>query len=359
MTTRIPVTAERPYEVAVGRGVASGVADALGGAERVAVLHPAVLADRADALADMLPAEVTLIEVPNGEKAKRAAVLDGAWRVLAEAGFTRSDAVVGLGGGATTDLAGFVAATWLRGVRYVGVPTTLLAMVDAAVGGKTGINLPHGKNLVGAFWEPAAVFCDLEFLDTLPVADLRSGLAEVVKHGLIADPRTLELVETDPEALLDPASPALAEAVERSIAVKARVVSGDLREATSTADRVGREALNYGHTLAHALERRERYRWSHGDAVAVGLVFAATLARRLGLLSDAEVERHRAALAALGLPTSYDADAWPELRASMNLDKKARGADLRFVLLDGLFRPTVVRAPDEAALAASYAEIGA
>ena len=359
MTVRIPVTAERPYEVRVGRGCAFGLPEALDGVDRVALLHPKALRRQAKALAATLDAETVLVQLPAGEKAKTARVLDAAWRVLAESGFTRSDAVVGVGGGATTDVAGFVAASWLRGVRYVSVPTTLLAMVDAAVGGKTGINLPQGKNLVGAFWEPAAVFCDLEFLDTLPTDLLRGGLAEMAKHGFIGDPRTLELFEDDPAALLDPRSDALAEAVERSIALKAAVVSADLRESTSAGRDVGREALNYGHTLGHAIERREHYRWQHGHAVSVGLVYAAELARVLGLLSDADVARHRAVLQSVGLPTTYEAGAWDDLRDTMNLDKKTRGGDLRFVLLDGIGRPTVVRAPGEEALASAYAAVGA
>ena len=181
----------------------------------------------------------------------------------------------------------------------------------------------------------------------------------MAKHGFIGDDRTLQLFEDSPRALLDPRSPELAEAVERSIAIKAAVVSGDLREATSVGGAIGREALNYGHTLGHAIERREQYRWQHGHAVSVGLVYAATLARNLGLLSDADVDRHREVLASVGLPTGYEQGAWPELRATMNLDKKTRGGDLRFVLLAGVGNPLVVRAPDEGVLAASYAEIGA
>ena len=357
MTTTIRVEAERPYDVLIGRGCAFDLAGTVPDADRVALIHPRDLRHQAEALAASLEAETVLVEVPTGEKAKRTAVLDGCWRVLAESGFTRSDAVVGVGGGATTDLAGFVAATWLRGVRYVSVPTSLLAMVDAAVGGKTGINLAEGKNLVGAFWEPAAVLIDLEFLDTLPADDLRGGLAEMAKHGFIGDARTLELFEGDPAALLDPRGAALAEAVERSIALKAGVVSADLREATSVGAAIGREALNYGHTLGHAVERREQFRWRHGYAVSVGMVYAASLARRLGMLTDADVARHVSVLASVGLPTTYDAGAWDDLRATMNLDKKARGGDLRFVLLDGVGSPTVVRAPDEDVLAAAYADI--
>lgn len=359
MIASVRVAAETPYEVFVGRGCAADLPQALAGADRVAVVHPKALRAQAERLVEDLPAEAVLVEVPSGEKAKTARVLDACWRVLAESGFTRSDAVVGFGGGATTDLAGFVAASWLRGVRYVSVPTTLLAMVDAAVGGKTGINLPQGKNLVGAFWEPAAVYCDLSFLDSLPTDLLRGGLAEMIKHGFIGDLRTLELFEADPAAMLDPHSDALAEAVERSIALKAAVVSGDFREETSVGSNVGREVLNYGHTLAHAIERREEYRWAHGDAVAVGCVYAATLAGTLGLLGADDVARHRDVFASVGLPTTYAAGAWDDLRRTMNLDKKTRGGDLRFVLLEGIGQPVVVRSPDEAALAASYAAIEA
>jgi len=355
--TTIHVSAERPYDVTVGHGAVSRLPDAVAGCDRVAVLHPGVLAGQVAAWTAGVAGEVVPIVVPDGEAAKTAAVLDACWGALADAGFTRSDAVVGIGGGTTTDLAGFVASTWLRGVRYVSVPTTVLAMVDAAVGGKTGIDLAHGKNLVGAFWEPAAVLADLDALATLPADELRSGLAEMIKHGFIADPRTLELFEADPSAMLDPASAALAEGIERSIAVKAAVVSADLREATSVGKSVGRELLNYGHTLAHAIEKREHYSWRHGDAVAVGLNFAATLSHRLGHLDAAGVERHRTILASVGLPTTYDAGAWADLRATMSLDKKARGASLRFVLLDAVADPFVVVAPDEAVLAATYVEI--
>jgi len=357
MSDTVRVTAERPYDVTVGRGVASGLADAVGPASRVAVLHPRVLRRRAEALTATLDAEVTLVELPAGERAKRGRVLDACWRVLAQEGFTRSDTVVGLGGGATTDLAGFVAATWLRGVRYVRVPPPLLAMVDAAVGGKTGINLPQGKNLVGAFWEPAAVLCDLDFLTTLPVDDLRGGLAEMIKHGFIADPGTLEIFEREPSALLDPGSAALAEAVTRSIRVKAGVVSGDLREATSTGTAVGRELLNYGHTLGHAIERRERYRWRHGYAVSVGLAYAAALSHRLGHMDAALLERHRRILGSVGLPVAYERGAWEDLRATMNLDKKTRGSALRFVLLDAVGSAFIAQGPPEDVLAAAYAEI--
>ena len=359
MSTTIRVNTAQPYDVTVGHGVVTGLGEVVGGAAKVAILHPKVLAEQATALAHELDAEVTQIQLPKGEKAKTARVLDSCWKILAEDGFTRTDTIVGLGGGATTDLAGFVAATWLRGVRYVSVPTTLLAMVDAAVGGKTGINLKAGKNLVGAFWEPAAVLADLDFLTTLLVDDLRGGLAEMIKHGFIADPRTLELFESDPQAMLTPGSDALAEAVARSMEVKAGVVAGDLRERTSTGAQVGRELLNYGHTLGHAIERRERYRMRHGYAVSIGTMFAALLSRNLGHADDAFVERHREVFGSVGLPLTYDADAWDELRETMNLDKKTRAGSLRFVLLDAVGVPFIAEAPDEGVLRDTYAELTA
>jgi 3-dehydroquinate synthase len=291
------------------------------------------------------------LPVPRGEAAKEVGVLAGLWSRFAELGVTRSDAVVGVGGGATTDLAGFAAASWLRGVRAVTVPTTLLGMVDAAVGGKTGINIPEGKNLVGAFAPPAGVLCDLATLMTMPRADYVSGLAEVIKAGFIADPRILELVEDDPEGAAGPAGPHTRELVERAVRVKADVVSADLREGGL------REILNYGHTLAHAIEKAEDYRFRHGDAVAIGMVFAAELGRLTGRLDADVVARHRAVLTSVGLPTSYGAEAWPELRDAMRVDKKARGATLRFVVLDGLAEPGRLEGPDEDLLAAAYQEI--
>ncbi|MBA8795101.1 3-dehydroquinate synthase [Friedmanniella endophytica] len=360
MTATVEVSAERPYPVRIGHGLTDEVVAAVAGAERAAIIHPEVCAGAAAELGERLRAtgvEPLLIMVPDAERAKTAAVLADCWTALGRAGFTRSDLVVGLGGGATTDLAGFVAASWLRGVGLVTVSTTLLGMVDAAVGGKTGINTAEGKNLVGAFWEPRAVFCDLDRLTTLPVADLRSGLAEVVKCGFIADPEILDLIEADPDAALDPTAPVVAELVRRSVAVKAAVVSADLREATSTGSAVGRELLNYGHTLGHAIERREGYRWRHGEAVSVGMVFVAELARRAGRLDDATADRHRAVLDRVGLPTGYAADAFDDLLATMALDKKTRGSTLRFVVLEGLARGAILSGPSEDLLRSSYAAV--
>jgi len=350
-TTRIRVGAERPYEVVVGRGLRDELTDTLRGTRTVALLHQPPLVDRAEALrASLAEAGVDAhrVEIPDAEDGKTLAVAGFCYAVFGRIGLSRRDVVVTLGGGATTDVGGFVAATWLRGVRVVHVPTTLLGMVDAAVGGKTGINTDTGKNLVGAFHEPTAVFVDLATLDTLPPAEITAGMAEVVKAGFIADPVILDLIEADPAEAVRPGGEVLAELVRRAITVKAHVVSVDLRESDL------REILNYGHTLGHAIERREGYRWRHGAAVSVGMVFAAELARLAGRLDPATADRHRAILTALGLPVGYDAGALPELVEFMKLDKKTRDGALRFVVLDGLAEPGRLDAPDADLLAAAY-----
>jgi 3-dehydroquinate synthase len=353
--TRITVTGPTAYDVVVGTGVLGQLGGLVGAdTEQVLVVHPASLRDLAKTVEGQLLAAgraVVLAEVPDGESAKTLDAAAALWSHLGRRAFTRSDVVVGLGGGAVTDLAGFVAAGWLRGVRVVQVPTTLLGMVDAAIGGKTGVNTAEGKNLVGAFHPPSGVLCDLDVLTTLPGAELVSGMAEVVKAGLVADPSILEVVEQGGERLLDPGAAALREVVERSVRVKADVVSKDLRESGL------REILNYGHTLGHAIEKVEGFRWRHGEAVSVGLVFAAELAHAVGRLDAGDVALHRRLLSGLGLPTSYDAARWPELLGAMRVDKKARGSVLRFVVLDGIGRPGRLDGPDENLLADVFGKV--
>ncbi|MEO7196637.1 MAG: 3-dehydroquinate synthase [Pseudonocardiaceae bacterium] len=350
---RIRVATAQPYDVIVGRYLRAELLDAVGSGA-VVIVHQPTLAEPAEALRSVLEyfgLRAFRIEVPDAEDGKTLAVAGFCWDALGRAGLDRTGTVVGFGGGAVTDLAGFVAANWLRGVRVVQVPTTLLAMVDAAVGGKAGINTDAGKNLVGAFHEPGTVLVDLATLPTLPRAELVAGMAEVIKAGFIADPMILERIEADPAAALDPAGPVLEELIIRSIKVKADVVAADLRESHL------REVLNYGHTLGHALERREGYRWRHGAAVSVGMVFAAELARLAGRLDDATAQRHRAVLRLIGLPTSYDADALPELLEGMRNDKKTRSGVLRFVVLDGLAKPGRLEDPAPELLAGAYAAV--
>jgi len=352
--TRIDVAGERPYQVLVGRNLIGELPSLLGGAARAGVLYAPPLQGLAQRVAAELRAAgvaVLPIEVPDAEAGKTLDVAARCWDALGGANFTRTDAIVGVGGGAVTDLAGFVAACWLRGVRWVPVATSLLGMVDAAVGGKTGVNTAAGKNLVGAFHSPIGVLCDLTTLDTLPPDDLVAGLAEVVKCGFIADPEILTLVEGEPAAATTPSSAVLRELVERAVRVKARVVSADLTESGL------REILNYGHTLAHAIEKVEGYRWRHGHAVSVGLVYAATLAARAGRLDKETAARHRSVLELLGLPVSYRAQAWPDLLATMRVDKKSRGSRLRFVVLDSLGRPSILDGPSDDLLADVYREV--
>ena len=362
MSTHITVPGDTPYDVVVGRHLLGELPGMLGDKVRkVLLVHPGALATSAEAMREDLAGhgyEVILAEVPEAEESKTAQVAAFLWQVLGQSDFTRSDAVVSLGGGATTDLAGFVAATWLRGVAVVHVPTTLLGMVDAAVGGKTGINTAEGKNLVGAFHPPAGVLCDLVALETLPRWDFVAGLAEVVKAGFIADLRILELVEEHAAALQaegaacdEALRPVIAELVERAVQVKADVVGKDLRESHL------REILNYGHTLAHAIEQVERFAWRHGAAVSVGMVYAAELSRLAGRLSEAEVDRQREVLRGLGLPVTYRGDRWDQLLAAMRRDKKSRGDLLRFVVLDALGRPSRLEGPDASLLVAAYGEI--
>ncbi|WP_244928410.1 3-dehydroquinate synthase [Nocardioides sp. W7] len=355
--TTLHVGGASPYDVVIGHDLAGLLPGILGeSVQRVALLYAGPLGELAQPIADLLGKhyDVLALGLPDGEAGKTSSVVNDCWEALGAAGFTRSDAVVTVGGGATTDLGGFVAASWLRGVRVVHVPTTLLGMVDAAVGGKTGINTAAGKNLVGAFHEPAGVLCDLSTLRTLPRDELVAGLGEVIKCGFIADPVILDLVEgTDPEAITAD-SPVLRELVERAIRVKVDVVVEDLKETGGRDGHPGREALNYGHTLAHAIERAEDYRIRHGEAVAIGCVFVAELARRAGLIDEALAERHRSAFGRVGLPTSYDAASFEDLHATMKVDKKSRGSQLRFVVLGALATPQVLAGPSEDELRAAY-----
>ena len=331
-----------PYDVAIGEGAMNHLADVLGPkVSKVALIHTQPVqrhSDRARALLRQAGYEVSDIVVPDAEAGKTVDVADGVWRRLGEEGYTRSDAIVGVGGGAATDLAGFIAATWMRGIRYVNCPTSLLAMVDASTGGKTGINTEAGKNLVGSFYTPAGVLADTATLASLPNDIFLEGLGEVVKSGFIGDTEILSILESHARELrsFDGASflgsdleDVVSELIERTVRVKVRHVSADLKEAGL------REFLNYGHTLGHAIEKLERFRWRHGNAVAVGCVYAAELARLLGHIDADLVKRHRDILSSLGLPTSWNGGSFEDVLALMHKDKKARGDMLRFVVLEG------------------------
>ncbi len=353
MTTTISVAGAQPYNVLIGQQLLGELPSLFQpGTARVLIIHPKALATTGTAIQDDLKAagfDAYIAEVPDAEEAKTAQVAAFLWGVLGQAGFTRSDAIVGVGGGSTTDLAGFVAATWLRGVQVVQVPTTLAGMVDAAVGGKTGINTAEGKNLVGAFHPPMGVICDLNSLETLPRHDFVAGLAEVVKCGFIADTSILDILEKNPEPQWDSAE--VAQLIARSVQVKADVVGQDLTESGL------REILNYGHTFGHAIEQVERFTWRHGSAVSVGMIYVAELARLAGRLDEQVVTRHRDLLTRLGLPTSYRQDRWEQLLTAMRRDKKTRGDRLRFVILRDIGQPIRLEGPDPALLHAAYTEL--
>ncbi len=298
--------------------------------------------------------EAHLLEVPDGEDAKKLEVAGFCWDVLGQLGFTRSDAVVGLGGGATTDLAGWVAAAWLRGVRVVQVATTLAGMVDAAVGGKTAVNTARGKNLVGAFHPPAGVLCDLATLRTLPAHDYVAGLAEVVKCGFIADPAILDLIERDPAAASAPGNPAERELVERSVRVKAARGVGRPHRAGPARDPQLRPHPGPRDRARRALPVAARRR-------GVG---RAGLRSRARTPARAPRRRHRrpaprGARPRSGCPPPTAPTPSPQLLESMRVDKKARGNRLRFVVLDGLARPVAIDDPDPAVLVAAYSEVAA
>ena len=332
-TRVIPVTSGTGYQVTVGQGAVVRVSQILQERPRkVFLIYPPPLSGAARNLATTLTQSgqvVKLFEHPDGEGAKNIRVVEDAWRCLGENHFSREDAVVTLGGGATTDMGGFVAATWLRGIELINLPTSLLAMVDAAVGGKTGINTSLGKNLVGSFYPPSSVICDLDYLSTLPPRQLHAGLAEVIKCGFIADPKILQLLAGQPPEQLLGSPAVLEEVISRAINVKAGVVSQDLREGGM------RECLNYGHTLAHAIEKASSYRVLHGEAVAMGMVFAAQVALEMDLLTPSQMESQRRQIAALGLPTACPQYSFEQLVKIMASDKKVRGGVIRMVLTAG------------------------
>ena len=353
-----------PYDVRIGEGTMNHLPDVLGeGVARVALIHTQPVqrhSDHARTLLRQAGYTVSDIVVPDAEAGKTVDVANGVWRRLGDKGFTRSDAIVGLGGGAATDLAGFIAATWMRGIRYVNCPTSLLAMVDASTGGKTGINTEAGKNLVGSFYTPAGVLADMRTLATLPNDIFIEGLGEVAKSGFIMDPEILRILEDhaselrsfDGAMFLDSGlKDVVAELIEHTVGVKAYHVSADLKEAGL------REFLNYGHTLGHAIEKLEHFRWRHGNAVAVGCVYAAELSHLLGYIDQDLVDYHRSLLDSLGLPTSWNNGSWSDVLALMHRDKKARGNKLRFVVLESVGHPIHLEDPPADAVEEAFRRI--
>ncbi len=328
MGDRIGVTAPGgDYTIYIEAGLLDQVDTWMPSGKAVIVTNPALADLYGHALAARM-ASATVVTIPDGEAHKTLATVAQLYADFVTAGLDRQGTVIALGGGVVGDAVGFAAATYLRGVRFIQIPTSLLAMVDSSVGGKVGVDLPQGKNLVGAFKQPAVVVIDPAVLQTLPGREWRCGMAEIIKHGLLAD-----------EGLLDPAlwqPERAAELVRRAVQVKVDVVQQDPYENGIRAH------LNLGHTFAHAIEQVSHYAWLHGEAVGVGLIAAARLSHRLGLCSAALIDEVERTVEMIGLPTHIGTLEPAALYAAMGTDKKKLSGKLRFILLKGMCQPVIV-----------------
>lgn len=320
---QISIKTDRKYQILVDTDYSVEIANIAKAHQRVVLIAPAKLLKiiKLKKISNLI-----VITVPDGELQKNVKTLEKIWSELGKQKISRADAIIGLGGGATTDLAGFAAATWLRGIAWYAIPTSIAAMVDAAIGGKTAINSSSGKNLIGSFYSPSGVYIDLQFLQTLPARDLSAGMAEVIKCGFISDKKILKLAQDD---VLD-----FKELIYRSIKVKADVVNRDFKESKL------REILNYGHTLGHAIEKHSKFKLRHGEAVSIGLVFAAELSNIVGDLPADVVEEHRRILGSFNLPISYPKQHLAALEKLMISDKKVKGNQIRFIGLKKIGKPT-------------------
>ncbi len=336
----IEVVAERNYRVVVG-------ANALDEIKAITASHRRVLLVAPSNLIKLFKIKesrnLSIIGTPVGENQKNVKVLESVWRKCSAVGLERSDAIIGFGGGATTDLAGFAAATWLRGIEWYAIPTSLAGMVDAAIGGKTGINAQKGKNLIGTFYSPSGVFIDINYLSKLSNRDLSAGLAEVIKCGFISDYKILNLVQDD---VLD-----FEQLISRAVKVKAKVVAKDFKESKI------REVLNYGHTLGHAIEKDSNYKLRHGEAISIGMVYAAELSRELLGLADEVVELHRVLLDNHKLPTSYPRSRWSSLVQLLLKDKKVKQGKVRFIGISKIGKPVWLEDVPSSTLAKVYERI--
>ena len=346
----IMVSAEREYQILIDVDWKSELASLLKGRARAALVVSEDMKSRIGEVSSG-DTEIFTFPIPDGEAGKTSATLLKVWNWLGAAGFTRNDVVVAIGGGATTDFGGYAAASWLRGIDWIAIPTTVAGMVDAAVGGKTAINSEYGKNLIGAFHSPIAVVIDFSWLETLADRDYAAGLAEVVKTGFIADGAVLDLLRGKSLPSLRGDHKTVKEIFTRAIAVKADIVSQDFKE------NFAREALNYGHTLGHAIELESKFSMRHGECVAIGMAYMAQLQLALGLITSDLAQDHLDILQGLGLPTSYKRSAWPVLLANMSLDKKARGKSLRFVTIVGIGKTDRLENPDESLLFTAYEKV--
>lgn len=341
----ISISADREYPIRFDRKWQDAIVEIASEHEKLLLIVPVELVAllKIDSVIEGRSSKIQIVSTPSGEAAKSPEFLLKMWAICGEFGLTRSDCIVGIGGGATTDLAGFVAATWLRGITWHAIPTSLAGMVDAAIGGKTGINSEHGKNLIGSFYSPYSVTIDESLLLSLPSRDFNAGMAEIIKAGFISDPTILDLA--------DDAKRNISELIWRSIEVKAKVVNADFKETRL------REILNYGHTLGHAVEKLESYKLRHGEAVSIGLVFAAELSNLLGKLGSEIVDQHRVLLKKYELPVAYNAGEFQKLLDLMSSDKKVRGSNLRFIGLEGVAKPIWLEDVTNDELARAYERI--
>lgn len=346
----IEVKAEHSYLAEVGIDWLRALQTAAKDRQRVALIISELFADRIKDI-DLGDSEVFVFTISDGEAGKSTHSLLKIWDWLGAAGFTRSDLIVGIGGGAVTDFAGFAAATWLRGLDWIAIPTTVAGAVDAAIGGKTAVNSDYGKNLIGSFHSPQKVVIDLTWLASLSDRDFAAGLAEVVKAGFISDGKILELIRGKDIGSIRSNTGLVQELIERSVKVKADVVSEDFKESFA------REALNYGHTLGHAVELDCHYELRHGECVSIGMAFMAQLQLDLGLISKDIADDHLKILTDLNLPITYKRESWPKLLAHMSVDKKARGKTLRFVTISQIGKTDRLENPDPQILYAAFEKV--
>jgi 3-dehydroquinate synthase len=350
MSDVISVAAEQKYDVLIGCNWRDELSARASNRTRCAIVTTESMKDVIGIL-EAGDCEFVYCIIPDGEEGKSPEVLLKLWNWLAAAGFTRTDLVVGIGGGAITDIAGFAAATYLRGIGWIAVPTSVAGAVDAAIGGKTGANLDYGKNLVGSFYSPRTVLIDCSWFATLSDRDFAAGLAEVIKCGFIRDGQILNLLQNKTLHQVRSDENLLLELIKRAVQVKADVVGGDFKESFD------REILNYGHTFGHAVEKHAKYSLRHGECVAIGMAFMAHLQSDLGLITDEVRDLHLSLLTGLNLPVTYSSGDWPELRALMSLDKKSRGNTLRFVTISEIGKTDRIADVAQGHLVSAYEKV--
>lgn len=350
MSEKVSVSAEHSYDVLIGCDWKVELTSRASGHTRCAMVTTESLKEVIGNL-EAGDCEFVYCIIPDGEEGKSPDVLLKLWNWFAASGLTRTDLVVGIGGGAITDIAGFAAATYLRGIDWIAIPTSVAGSVDAAIGGKTGANLDYGKNLVGSFHSPRSVLVDHSWFATLSDRDFAAGLAEVIKCGFIRDGQILTLIRNRDLQSIRENDALVLELIRRSVQVKADVVSGDFKESFD------REILNYGHTFGHAVEKHAKYSLRHGECVAIGMAFMAHLQSELGLITDEVRDLHLTILTGINLPITYLAGDWPELRALMSMDKKSRGNTLRFVTITEIGKTDRIVDVAQADLVSAYEKV--